>query len=298
MNKNQKPQNPIYTLIVILIASVGMYLVLQYFCEAIGGTTAQKAVFTIISMPLPIFGIILYLLQRKIYRSLDGITPDSEDGSYFTSSEWRDKYLSYVTKKPFETIRSKSMKRDLMRRYRHPKFVLLMITCLLCAAVCAAALFAEYHDRGTIAPDHLIYNLIVISVGIVYFFICIAKLTARPVRKFLKNTDDISALEESYMSGKMVSHKGNGINLGSTHIIMYDEKEIIAIENSRVTSVTRSVAMQGDYEKCYFKYVHYAVVSYTESGRQLITTVELNEFQVEMVIEEFNRSQLNRSRYF
>lgn len=298
MNKDQKPQNPIYTLIVILIISAGIYLVLLYFCEATDGTTAQKVGFTIISIPLPVFGIILYLFQRKVYRSLDKTRPDSEDGSYFSSSEWREKYLSYVMKKPFETIRSKSMKRDLIRRYRHPKFVLLMIICLLGAAVSADALIAEYHDRGTIAPDHLIYNLIDFFVAIVFFFICIVKLTARPVRKFLKKADDISALEESYMSGKMVSHKGNGINLGSTHIIMYDEKEIIAIENSRVTSVTRNVAMEGDYEKCYFKYVHYVVVSYTESGRQLISSVKLNEFQVEMVIEEFNRSQLNRSRYF
>ena len=249
-------------------------------------------------MPLPIFGIILYLVQRKIYRSLDGITPDSEDGSYFTSSEWRDKYLNYVMKKPFETIRSKSMKRDLLKRFRHPKFVLLIITGLLGTAVSAVALIAEYHDRGTISIGHFFEYLHLIPVEIGLIFFCIAKFTARPVRKFLKNTDDIFALEESYMVGKMVSYKGNGINLGSTYIIMYDEKEIIAIENSQVTSVTRSVAMEGDYEKCYFKYVHYAVVSYTESGRQLITSVKLNEFQVEMVIEEFNRCQLNRSRYF
>lgn len=288
ISMNKKPVDPIFVLILYIIIAIGACIGILHIAEtktqkAVGCTVAALAILT------PAVG--LYIYDKKAQRRAE--KPGIEDDSYFDSIEWREKYLKYVMRSPFETPGHKGMKHDLLRRYKRPLFVILIIIMLLSIAAIVIAAIAEYLDRGTVAALISALTLIIPSIAALRF--CIIRLTACPVYEWLKalSPDDLAVIEESYMNGKIVSYKGNGINLGSTHIIIYDEASICAIENICVDSVTRNVVRNKEYEtRQYFKEKYYAMVSFTHSGVHNIIPVELNEFQVEMVIEEFERCRL------
>ena len=68
------------------------------------------------------------------------------------------------------------------------------------------------------------------------------------VKKFLKQQTDLTEIENSYTKGKMLSLGDNGINIGSSYIVIYTHKSIYAIDNNTVQDMTRKMVRVKQYE--------------------------------------------------
>ena len=91
----------------------------------------------------------------------------------------------------------------------------------------------------------------------------------------------------------MLSFGNNGINIGSSYIVIYTQKQVFAIDNSSVQDLTRKMVRVKQYEDSLCsgqEYRYYVCLIYTDTGGSAKTiSVRLDEFQCEMMIAEFNR---------
>lgn len=114
------------------------------------------------------------------------------------------------------------------------------------------------------------------------------KFLALPVKKLYSRTDiDIRDVEASYENGQILTHKHNGINIGRDYTVIYNEKAVNVIKNSDIQSVTRHITRLKQYQDNLYageEYLH--KVNITADKEYY---VELNEYQVEMAINELER---------
>lgn len=114
-----------------------------------------------------------------------------------------------------------------------------------------------------------------------------------PVRRWLKRDIDYGALERSYLGGRILTYKKNGFIFGTTHIHAFTEKKIYAIDYEIAEGISRKIVRLKKYEDGIYsseEYQHYAVihVRLPESGTIHDVEIELNEFQVQMVIDDLH----------
>ena len=182
-----------------------------------------------------------------------------------------------------------------MRRYRRKSEpITFMAMSLLLLVGCICGLVTDYRNWET---------WVLVPIGFVLFGFLFRlhwnEFTAKPVRDWLKevkDTPEFPAFEQSYTHGKILSHQGqgfvNGINFGPTHIILYDKEDVCTVELGVAEAMTREVVRVKEYvNEVYGKqhYDHYAVLHVrTYKGYFKLKTL-LNEYQVEMAIEEFTR---------
>ncbi len=115
--------------------------------------------------------------------------------------------------------------------------------------------------------------------------------------KFYKTRTDISEIEKSYIKGRMLSYSkngiNNGINIGSSYTVIYNSDNVIAIDNSTIQDMTRKMVRVKKYENSMYsgqEYKYYVSVIYINSdGNTASVDVQLDEFQCEMIITEYNR---------
>ena len=204
-------------------------------------------------------------------------------GEYFESADWHNKYVTYIHEHPFEIIKNTSMKRDLLRRFRHWDYLLWMVFTLFLIFVFASGM-----------KDGVEVNSILgVCLFGALFFLELLVYMGLPVRKWLRGVSDYDALERSYLNGRGVSFKKSGLIFGTTHIHAYTDRDIYAIDLALVEGISRKIVRLKKYQDGLFaseEYPHFAVihVKQPKSGRSYDVEIELNEYQVQMVIDRLS----------
>lgn len=210
--------------------------------------------------------------------------------NYFRTPEWREQYSRYREMHPFEYPQERTIKDDLFRRYhRRETFLYILMYSLLLVGTIAGMIY-DFDKKYPFCLGIPAFGWLMIG--------SLNTFTGKPVRKWLKLDIDYPALETSYQHGSMLTYKGNGINLGTTHIHAYTPQTVYAIDYELVKSITRKFVPSKDYFQTLDtgeKYRHFVVihVRLPESGNMTQVEIELNEFQVEMILDEFARKKIN-----
>ncbi len=271
-----RPTSPLLTLILWVVCTVAIFIVLFIFV----GLKKQAVIVCVVCL---VIAFSSYFREMKANQSAVRKRESVTNGDYFRSPAWKEQYLRYKELHPFEHPQERTLKDDLFRRYRSRETFLYILMYLILLA-------------GTIVGlCHELNYTFVIGIGIFGWLLIdsLNTFTGRPVRKWLKHDIDYPALETSYQHGSMLTYKGNGFNLGTTHIHAYTKSTVYAIDYRLVQSITRKMVRAVSYDNTIFdeEYRHFAVihVRLPESGNMTQVEIELNEFQVEMILDEFAR---------
>lgn len=275
MNTNPKPPSSPKTLITYIICALIMPPVLFMIKGDIPMIFAP-----ILSAIIIAFCIYAYRREKKADTKAEAEKSDFLDDSYFRSSEWREKHLRYTMEHPFEKPDPKNMKADLTKRYR--KMASLPITLfglfMLFGLGCGIA-------AGEATPFYIVAGSAV-SALIIYWGT--EKFLALPVKKLYSRTDiDIRDVEASYENGQLLTHKHSGINIGRDYTVIYNEKAVYVIKNSDIRSVTRHITRLKQYQDNLYAGEEYLHKAHITADKEYF--VELNEYQVEMAINELNK---------
>ena len=280
MNENPKPGKPIVTLVMLIVISICAAL-WMYFIK---GDSASKVGAFVIPPIVTAYGFYAYFKEKRQDRQADVRKEDVLSGTYFRTQEWYSEYTEYRMKHPFEHPMESSMEKDLLRRHRRRGTMVSMMFFGFFACSSAVALICEFRPI-------FILGVIIFSI---FFIMFLNDFTGRVVRKWLKGNMDYPTLEYSYLHGRMLTYKSNGVNLGTTHIHGYTEKEIYAIDYEHVEDLTRKIVRVKSYENSIYSgddYKYFVVIHtrLPESGDMAKVEIELNEYQVQMVIDEFQK---------
>lgn len=224
--------------------------------------------------------LILYALisphfaEKKADKKAEKIKADYADGSYFNSAEWKKSHSEYVKNYRFEKISPKGMKDDLKKRYFKiavKPVIFLSIVMLLCLVIAFS-----------------ITELFIV-VLFIFLTVCFIILTVfcLPVKKFYKQNYNFADIEKSYKDGKMLSHKKNGINIGRNYTVIYNEKQIVVIDNYDIEAVERYAVREKTYYNLQYAKEKYFHRVYIKAGSRYF--VELDEHQIEIVIDELSK---------
>lgn len=262
---------------IITIVLMGLFL---WF---IRGDMAGKMCAVIVCPLLIAYLIYAYNKEKKADSNALQINSLMMSGEYFESAKWYDDYYLYKNDHPFERIDSMSMKKDLLKRFRRSEYLLWMLFLLFlifCCVVALAQSIGIIPIAGVFLFGALFCSQLSLYIGM-------------PVRRWLKRDIDHDTLERSYLSGRILTYKKNGFIFGTTHIHAFTEKKIYAIDYELAEGISRKIVRLKKYEDGIYsseEYKHYAVihVRLPESGNIHDVEIELNEFQVQMVIDDFH----------
>ena len=270
-------KNLIILCLSMIIADVFLLFLGKYDIKyTVSAVIATPAVF--------IWGIYSYFHEKKDDKNAVDKSIEILNDSYFKTSQWHEQYIIYRLEHPFEKPKGKSMKSDLYAKYRNKNDLVLIILFFLFVILLTVMMFIKFEWWY--------------PIGVVVF-LCLGLFilndyTGKTVRKFLKRDIDYPALERSYLKGKMITYKNSGIILGTTHIHIFTADNIYAIDYRIADDITRKVVRVKEFDDSIYtgnRYDHYAVVNarIPKSGSTTKVEVELNEYQVQMIIDEFNR---------
>ena len=96
------------------------------------------------------------------------------------------------------------------------------------------------------------------------------------------------------MNGRLLLYERNGLAFGTTHIHGFSKSKVYAIDYRLAENITRKIVRVKEYENSLYgksRYEHFAVihVRVPESGKIVTVSIELDEYQVQMAIDEFKR---------
>lgn len=313
MKKRKKPISPRARLIGTILLSLTM-----------PGCILIKAVMEKFISPIWIILISAVLVLLSIFSYIKEIRQDKKsrqsvdqfkDDSYFSSAEWRQNYLEYVQKHPFETPNPRGMKADLSARYRRMKFHDVWFLWFIAILLFALAIFLYHYLKNDDTFDgypvlHIVFTYtmsgIAAILGGVVIRMAIKDMKEDAVYVFYAVNNfysmeqaavNINDIENSYQNGKMLSHKfrkthfANGINIGAEYTIIYDNTGVYVIENSQILTISRHVIRHKYfYQELLYKgdeYRHELHITLVEQPDEFI--VALDEFQVEMALAELSK---------
>lgn len=275
MRRNQKQPNPKSTLITGIILSVVLLPVL--FIIMRGDDNIPLIFAPMLSAICITYFVYTYRREKKADIKAETEKSDFLDDSYFRSSEWREKYLRYIQENHFEKPGENGMKSDLTARYRQMASLSLTLIGLLIILWAIWQILA-----GQLTVFGIFFFLI---PGPFLTYLGAEKYFAVPVKKLYKRRDIvISDVEVSYDNGKLLTYKKCGINIGTAFLVIYDEKNVDVIKFSDIRSVTRHITRLKKYGGTLYageEYLHKARITADKDY-----FIELDEFQVEMVINE------------
>lgn len=215
-----------------------------------------------------------YFAEKKADKKAEKIKADYADGSYFNSAGWKKSHSEYVKNYKFEKISPEGMKADLKKRYFKiavKPVIFLSIIMLLC-------LVTAFSVKELFAAVLFIFLTVIFIILKVFYL---------PVKKFYKQNYNFADIENSYKNGKMLSHRKNGINIGKNYTLIYNEKQIVVIDNYNIESVERYAVREKTYYNLQYAKEKYFHRVYIKAGGRYF--VELDEHQVEIAIDELNR---------
>lgn len=215
------------------------------------------------------------------------------NGEFHNDEKWQHKYAEYIKKHDFQQVKSNSMKVDLFRRYTSVSGVIMLIAALL---FFIAAIF--------IRTGLLETNVILAVSGLLFGAWGVWKLMKTPVRNFIKQYNEkLPEIERSYLNGRMLTLRrngehscNNGINIGSNYVVIYDNKAINCFDRSDIIAVNKHITKtkyygNSIYTGSLFTYkIYFSVKNETTISHSRQYSLELNEFQTEMVYEALSVS--------
>ncbi|MBR4201165.1 MAG: hypothetical protein IKQ91_07820 [Oscillospiraceae bacterium] len=209
-----------------------------------------------------------------------------ESGDYYETEEWREKYRKYRETHDFSRVKAQTMQADLKKRYLKPSGIVLAAVSL---AFFIPALIWESGDPAI--------NIILAVSGLGFLLWGIWKLYRTPVRAFLREYEaELPHIARSYLNGKVLSFRSsglsaenNGINIGGNYTVMWYKKGIVAIDNKRITKVTKQVQRTNYYGDGLYLgagTAHRLCIGYKDAaGKSWNCRIQLNEYQTEMACE-------------
>lgn len=273
MRRNQKPPNPKSTLIIGIIFSVVIPPLFFIFVR----DDIPFFLAPMLSAICITYFIYAYRREKKADIKAEAEKSDFLDDSYFKSSEWREKYLRFIQENHFEKPGEHGMKSDLTAKYHQMASLPLTLIGLLILLWTMWQILA-----GQLTVFGFFFFLI---PGPFLIYLGAEKYFAVPVKKLYKRRDiDISDVEDSYDNGKLLTYKKCGINIGTAFLVIYNETNVDVIKFSDIQSVTRHITRLKKYDGTLYageEYLHKARITADKDY-----FIELNEYQVEMVINE------------
>lgn len=318
MKKQKKPPSPKARFIVeILLSLIIPWCWIEMRLKGLNLSQLRILFISVlISAVLIVLSIFSYIKELRNNKKSRQSEDSFKDGSYFSSSEWRQNYLEYVQKHPFETPSSHGMKADLSARYRKRKFHYTWFLWFIAILLFALAIFLYYclKDDDTFedyAVPHMFFTYVIPGIaailGVVVIRIDINFMKEDAVKNFYRSEQaagNIDEIESSYANGKMLSHnvksKGmyflNGINIGGKYTVIYDSAGVYLIENSQILTVARNVIRyKSYYQELVYTGEEYQHKLYIMSeGNSEEYYVDLNEYQVEMALVELSKYAKHR----
>ena len=229
--------------------------------------------------------LILYLIyayRKEKKADTDAVHKGNQilSGEYFESPEWRMKYTAYINEHPFERPVIPDMKKDLLKRFRRREDLMWMFLML----------FLMFCGGCALIGGRYIFGIIGIVLFGLLFYMVFSDYYGMPVRKWLKGDIDYNQLNSSYVNSRIVTYKKNGFAYGTTHIHAFTDKKVYAIDYRLVEGISRKIVRMKQYEDGIYsseEYQHFAVthVRLPRSGQIQDVEIELNEYQVQMVID-------------
>lgn len=281
-------KNIIITIIISLCAAV--ILVGIYFFT---GDIKYIVISVLAPVFLIIYAIYTYFKEKRHDKISEKDKQDFLSGNKYRKKEWKTSYYHYKENHSFETIHPKGMVYDLKKRYRKRNSSFMRIGILLIIGSLLILYLSVENKYNVIEAKDIVAAFFGIFIGAVIFSLGLHDYIGGPVQKFVKNHSDLSEIEKSYNKGKMLSFGNNGINLGSSYTVVYNQKWIYAFENDKIQDMTRKMVRVKQYEDNLYsgqEYRYYIRLIYkTYDGRTESADVRLDEFQCEMMIAEFNR---------
>ncbi len=286
--------DPKKNLILVIIIAVCAFAVLGgiYFFTG----DIKYLVIAVISMgSLVFYAVYAFFKEKRQDKRSEKDKQDFLSGAKYRQPEWKTAYYEYKENHPFETISEKGLVHDLKKRYRKHNWVCIRLGILLTVGSILILFIpmTEIKDKAT-----AIWGIL---LGGVIFSVGLHGIISGPVQKFLKQQTDLTEIEKSYTKGKMLSFGDNGINIGSRYTVIYTHKCIYAIDNNSIQDMTRKMVRVKQYEDNLYsgqEYRYYVRVIYTApDGKTKAINVRLDEFQCEMMIDEFNRRIYPERKY-
>ena len=249
-------------------------------------------ILAVVVLPLVIiFAIYSYFHEKKDNRIAEEKAAELTSESYYDSVEWNEKYLDYKSNHDFVKPKKKTMKMDMIShcRQREDWVVAVPVSVLI-----ALSSVGVYHEYGIIPAC----VAVLLSIG---FFVFYISLSTRGIREWYTHDCDFDMLEKSYLNGKFLFYHRNGIGFGTTHIHGFTKRKVYAIDYRLAENITRKIVRVKEYQDSLYgksRYEHYAVihVRLPESGRMTEVYIELDEFQVQMAIDEFKKMKYTFDR--
>lgn len=215
-----------------------------------------------------------HFVEKKADKKFEKLKADYADGSYFNSAEWKKSHSEYIKNYKFEKVSPKGMKADLTKRYFKTAvkpLILLSIAMLLCLVIA--------------------FSVTELFIAVLFIFLTaefiILNVFCLPVKKFYKQNYNFADIEESYKAGKILSHRKNGINIGQNYTVIYNEKQIVVIDNHDIKSVERYAVREKTYYNLQYAKEKYFHRVYIKAWSRYF--VELDEHQVEIAIDELSK---------
>ena len=269
-------------------------LVLYYFSRDI-----KYLVCGAITFPLLLaLAVSSHRKERKDSKEFADEKKSIESEDKFRTARWKEDYTRYKTEFGFDTIKADSMKGELKRMFRTSETMMSAIMWLF-LFVCSAS--------TVIFGKEPLYRVCGGVGGIVFLCLGIHDISVffgAKVRKLYKKNLDFKRLNRSFMKGRQVTYietgllhteeYRGGLNFGTEFIVWWNKKDIYLIDIDMIENVSRRTERVKKFEDSVYTgsdYRHCAVfnVRLRSTGKLVKVPVRLNEFQVEMVIEEFRR---------
>ncbi len=277
---------PKKNLVLVIVTAVCFFAVLVgiYFFT---GDIKYIVVAVISMIPLIFYAIYSFFKEKRQNKSSEKDKQQFLSGAKYRQKEWKTAYLKYKETHNFETVSTKGMIHDLKKKYRKHDFVCIRFGILLTIGSVLILFIANTELKNkVIAIFGILFGVVIFSIGL-------NGLISGPVQQFQKQQTDLTEIERSYVKGKMLSFGNNGINIGSSYIVIYTQKNVFAIDNNSVQDMTRKMVRVKQYEDNLYsgqEYRYYVSLIYKASDGKIKTiNVRLDEFQCEMMISEFNR---------
>ena len=277
---------PKKNLVLVIVTAVCFFAVLVgiYFFT---GDIKYIVVAVISMIPLIFYAIYSFFKEKRQNKSSEKDKQQFLSGAKYRQKEWKTAYLKYKETHNFETVSTKGMIHDLKKKYRKHDFVCIRFGILLTIGSVLILFIADTELKNkVIAIFGILFGVVIFSIGL-------NGLISGPVQQFQKQQTDLTQIERSYVKGKMLSFGNNGINIGSSYIVIYTQKNVFAIDNNSVQDMTRKMVRVKQYEDNLYsgqEYRYYVSLIYKASDGKIKTiNVRLDEFQCEMMISEFNR---------
>lgn len=279
-NRNPRTGNPLYNMIAVCVLSIAASLYFYFIRGDILGKIMALVVYPLIFA----FAVYSFFHEKKDDMKAEVRKSEFKDDTYFNSAEWKEKYISYKLKHDFEKPKKNTMKKDLLSHCRKREDWLIAVTFSVLISLSSVDVF---YKHGIIPA----VGMGVLGIG---FFIFYISLSSRAVRKWYTHDCDFEMLEKSYMNGKLLLYERNGLAFGTTHIHGFSKSKVYAIDYRLAENITRKIVRVKEYANSLYgksRYEHFAVihVRVPESGKIVTVSIELDEYQVQMAIDEFKR---------